>query len=154
MKTRQADEVDCALLSSILRQADLDEIAAASGERPLVALCKGLWASEFCHAITEDDENHPLAIFGIVRVESNPTIGLVWMLGSDLIKMHSIEFLRKSKEWVEAQDYEILYNNIDARNTVHIKWLQWLGFTFIQELPNYGVEQRLFYQFVRIKTHV
>lgn len=76
------------------------------------------------------------------------------MLGSDLIKMHSIEFLRKSKEWVEAQDYEILYNNIDARNTVHIKWLQWLGFTFIQELPNYGVEQRLFYQFVRIKTHV
>lgn len=87
---------------------------------------------------------------------SNPSIGQVWLLGTEGIKMHSIEFLRKSREWVSRlhEEFPVLYNDIDSRNTVHIRWLQWLGFKFINELPSYGYEGRLFYHFVRIKDHV
>ena len=46
--------------------------------------------------------------------------------------------------------YRVLYNFIDARNTLHIKWLKWCGFTFIQKHYDYGYEKRLFYEFVRI----
>jgi hypothetical protein len=33
---------------------------------------------------------------------------------------------------------------------VHIKWLRWMGFTFIASHPNFGTEGRLFYEFARI----
>jgi hypothetical protein len=33
---------------------------------------------------------------------------------------------------------------------VHIRWLRWMGFTFIKSHPKYGAEGRLFLEFVRI----
>jgi hypothetical protein len=33
---------------------------------------------------------------------------------------------------------------------VHIKWLRWMGFTFISSHPKFGTEGRLFLEFVRI----
>ena len=55
-------------------------------------------------------------------------------------------------KWVEEKvdQYSLLLNYVDADNTVSMKWLKSLGFKFIK-LLDYGVGQKPFYQFVRIK---
>jgi len=153
--TRVSHQSDCLALSRNLRQADLDEIQAASGVMPHLALLRGFEQSSHCYTIVRPEAVYePLAMFGVVSMALNPSVGQVWFLGSDEIKLHSMEFLRKSKGWVHNfhTEYPVLYNNIDSRNTVHIKWLQWLGFQFINELHNYGHEGRTFYHFVRINN--
>jgi hypothetical protein len=154
MNTRPTRKEDCIYLATRLRQADLDEVKAASGLDPCEALLEGLFHSQQCHTVVDGDT--PLAVFGVCPAPLNDSVGIVWLLGSDALKMHSIEFLRKSKGWVDElhKAFPVLYNNIDARNTVHIKWLQWLGFNFINEIPEYGVERRPFYHFVRIDSNV
>lgn len=144
---------DADLLSPFLRLADIAEVRASSGLSPKDALLHGMAYSDPCYTGFVDDA--PIMIFGVCP-EDNPMIGRVWLLGSDGIVAHKYDFLRKSKWWLEHfhKQFPVLYNYIDARNTYHIKWLQWLGFSFIREYPDYGVEKRLFYQFVRINSNV
>jgi hypothetical protein len=61
-------------------------------------------------------------------------------------------FLRKSKEVLAEMQkkYPLLFNVVDARNEVHVKWIGWLGFTFVKKHLNWGPEGRMFYEFVRI----
>jgi hypothetical protein len=61
-------------------------------------------------------------------------------------------FLRESKKTLAIMQnkYPVLFNMVDARNEVHVKWIQWLGFTFIKKHLHWGPENRLFYEFVRI----
>ena len=42
-----------------------------------------------------------------------------------------------------SKDYKYLYNYVDERNIVAIKWLQFLGFKDIETLP-YGYEKKNF----------
>ena len=48
------------------------------------------------------------------------------------------------------EKHPLLSNYVDAINELHIKWLKWCGFTFINKHEKYGVEQRPFYEFVRL----
>lgn len=149
IEVRRTIQGDAESLAPRMREADKAEVKAASGKHPYLALLEGIDCSE--QAYTAEVGGEPIAIFGVCPTD-NPSVGVVWLLGSDVISKHRIDFLRKSRDWVDhfQTKYPVLCNAIDARNTVHIRWLQWLGFTFIQELPNHGVENRLFYQFVRI----
>jgi hypothetical protein len=153
IEVKQAEYLDVTKLWKTLRKADVEEIQAASGLHPSEALLLGYEHSIECYTIWAEGER--LGMFGVVLEEVNPSIGRVWLLGTDLIPTHKIEFLRKSTEFVVDfnKRFPVLFNNIDARNEVHIKWLQWLGFSFINKIENYGHEGRLFYQFVRI-NHV
>jgi hypothetical protein len=76
---------------------------------------------------------------------------LVWLVGTDDLITHSTTFLRHSRQWLATmhEHYRLLYNVIDARNEVHLRWLEWLGFEFIQDVPRYGVERRKFILFRR-----
>jgi hypothetical protein len=76
---------------------------------------------------------------------------LVWLVGTDDLIAHSTTFLRHSRQWLATmhEHYRLLYNVIDARNEVHLRWLEWLGFEFIQDVPRYGVERRKFILFRR-----
>lgn len=153
IEIRPARRQDAFILGPHLRKADVDEVWASSGLLPIEALLAGMDASIECYTMTAGDSI--LCIFGIGR-DQNSSIGRIWMLGSDHIHSHKFEFLRISKEWVDRfqSNYPILYNFIDARNTVHIRWLHWLGFTFISEHPDFGFEKKLFYQFIRIQNNV
>ena len=54
------------------------------------------------------------------------------------------------KQWHKR--FDLLYNWVDARNKVHVKWLRWLGFIFINKHHNdQGIP---FYEFVKVKTDV
>jgi hypothetical protein len=139
-------------LSQDLRPEDEAEIRAMSGQDPGLSLLHGVRCSDLPTTILDDD-GEILGMFGAVSLGDNPRLGVVWMLCSPKILKHRRRFAKESRQWVDAmqQYYDLLWNVVDTRNTVHIRWLQWCGFTFIQRHEALGVEQRPFLEFVKVK---
>lgn len=145
---RPARLKDASYLAPKLRQADIDELAALRGIEPEAALTEGYYVSTACFSITSREKT--IAMFGVAP--SADQIGCVWMLGSDEILEHRSWFLRSfSRPWLDRlhQFYPTLFNYVDKRNTVHIRWLKWLGFSFKHLHPNFGVASLPFYEFWR-----
>lgn len=149
---RPATIEDAIALSKNLRAEDEAEVKAMTGGTTLDALTHGVLASDLPISIVDED-GQILGMFGAVTALNRPKIGTVWMLASPDILKYRRRFARESKQWIEAlqEHYDILFNVVDERNTVHLRWLQWCGFTFIQRHPEFGIENRPFIEFVRIK---
>lgn len=149
---RSARAGDAAELAPRLRGADLQEIKASLGADPLSILERGIADSDPCYAVV-DGEGRPFALFGAVPDSSNTEVGLVWLLASDDLVKHSCFVLRNSRRWVEKlhRRYRVLWNFVDGRNEVHLRWLKWCGFTFVQLIEQYGVEQRPFYEVAKVR---
>ncbi len=133
-----------------LREADQREIQAAFGV-PLTRTISHVVGGILCTICTDDDE--VVGLFGAV-----PTCDLsaaVWLVGSDALTKPPLrrQFLVEGKQYLDAlhRYRPLLWNYVDERNRVHIRWLQWMGFTFINRHPEYGVEKRPFLEFVKVK---
>ena len=135
---------DVEFLAHKLRYADIREILANSGSNPYQALLKGYVQSEICFTIV-DKENVPVGMFGVNKV------GAIWLLATDDIYRIRFSFLRESRQVVKLlnQKYPRLWNFVDCRNKLHIRWLKWCGFIFLRKVK-YGVLQQPFYEFIRI----
>ena len=145
---RLATEVDCIYLSEHLRKEDIQEIKAVVGNLPpLLSLLIGHKIRSVPLVIC-DAESKPVAMLGVVP---NGLIGSIWMVGTNDLKKISLSFLRNSKDVCEVlkDKHQILHNYVDKRNTLHVNWLKWMGVTIINEVT-YGVENRKFYEFVKI----
>ena len=139
------------MLAPYLREADKKEIQASLGWEPEKALTHSIAVSEPGDAVVTPDGD-PMAVFGAAPYQDK--FGLIWFMSSDQIfKLNRRDFIKNSKFWVEKffENYDILFNVIDARNDLHIRWLKWIGFEFIADIENFGVEKRTFRQFVRYK---
>jgi hypothetical protein len=148
IRVRSAFPQDAADLAGRLRAADLREMKAASGEQPLTILERGITFSDPCLAII-DQKDLLLALFGVVPDPRARQVGQVWLMASDNLVEHSTSFLRQSREWVGRlqQDYRVLWNTVDARNTVHIRWLTWCGFHITAKIEEFGPSELPFYEF-------
>ena len=149
LTTRPTTWDDVEWVASRLREADLLEVKASSNRTPLEALENGKLRSTICESILADSDK-PIAIFGVIEV--TPETAAVWMLGTDEIEYYARPWLRQSKKAMDEinKKYSLLYSFVDARNYLHIKWLKWVGYTFIAKHENYGYEKRPFYEIVRI----
>ena len=143
---------DVEYIAPRLRQADRNECLASTGNEPLGILQQSLNLGDTTLTLRAPTGDR-VGVCGVVPSTAIPEAGIVWMVATDDIYQHQITFLRNSKRALQylSEDYLVLYNCVDARNSVHIKWLKWMGFTFINKHENYGAEKRLFYEFVRIK---
>lgn len=116
-----------------LREADKAELKALYGldPRPALGLACTLSHPESLRTVATD-EGQLVAIFGSAIHPQDSRVGCVWMVGSDLITKHSKEFLKITPDLVKtaSEPYEIVYNYIDMRNTTHLRWLKYAGFTF------------------------
>lgn len=134
---RASQGEDAYYLAPRLREADKNEIAAASGLDPLAALLVGLITSQPCRTICAAD-SEPIGIFGVVPDKEDKNVGSVWMMATDRIEepRNATPFLRQCRDWVEVMNgmYPTLWNAVDARNELHLKWLKWCGFEFTQEV--------------------
>lgn len=151
---RPATIQDCFCIAAGMRQCDRDEIAALSARDPLDVLLDGLETSDICVALISPLSGLPFAILGVTDlVQHGITTGAIWMLASTEIEKCSIAFLRRCHEPLNTlqKRWPVLWNCADARNELHLKWLRWLGFTFVSRHPFYGAEQREFIEFVRIE---
>ena len=147
---RPARSGDGRTLAPELRPADLREIRAATAEEPSAALERCIACSAPCYGF-EDEAGHLVLLFGVVPDPAEEGVGTIWLMSSGALARHSLHFLRISRPWVEKLQgrYRVLWNYVDARNEVHVRWLGWCGFTLLRVVENYGVEQRPFYEFTR-----
>lgn len=111
-----------AVIAPYLRLADIEEHNAMSDISIDVALSYSIAHSEKGFAVELD--GRLTAIFGV-------NSGVIWLVGTDEITRHPITFYRLSKKIFErlSDGYERLFNFVDERNTLSVRWLKWLGFT-------------------------
>lgn len=149
---RPATPADVRFLADNMRARDVAEIKAQSGNTPEESLLHSFFASKPCMAMVSR-HGKLMGMWGVVPRGFKS--GQIWMLCTDDMvkdKHDRRTFLRKSKQQLALlfKDYSVLFNVVDARNAVHVRWIRHMGFTFVAKHPEWGPENRLFFEFVRI----
>ena len=139
---------DIKYLAPRLRQTDKEEILAGIGKTPYHALLIGYLECAIVFTIV-NPKNEPVGIFGVT--DCGDGTGAIWLLETDGLAKIQIAFLKECRKVVNVlnKKYKILWNFVDCRNQLHIKWLKWCGFQFINK-TNYGVLNKPFYEFIKI----
>lgn len=144
---RPGDEFD---LAPRLRVADLNECRAVSAKEPETVLREGAEASAPSCTIVGNN-GYVAGMFGVI---DEGIFGRVWMLGSDELCAPPLsrQFIKECKSFLSVMErpYLAIGNVIDERNRVHIRWLKWMGFKFINRIPEYGIERRPFLEFIKL----
>ena len=118
---------------------------------PVTALTRSLQASDAAY-VAVDEAGVPILMFGVVN-SGQVSVGVPWMLGGKGIYQHTKQLKAECKQWLDVvhTDYDLLFNYVHAENPKAIRWLQWMGFTMVRLVPNYGVGQKPFYEFIKVK---
>lgn len=130
-----------------LRKADIKEGWAFLGCNPQDWLAhydpKRTW-------VIYNSKDANVALAGVEPYTDNSA--LIWMVATDDLEKHSIEFLKYSRPFIEevTRPYDLVFNWVHAENEVHLKWLRWCGFTFIQYHEVFGAAGEPFYTFVKV----
>jgi hypothetical protein len=143
---------DVRYIASHMRAADRREVEAASGLSTFKVLKEGIKLSALS-GVVRSPAGLPLAIMGVVNVA--PGAGSIWLLGTDGIVTHK-RMLHKLAKIVLPKLHAMwptLGNIVDARNTVHIRWLKAMGFQFSAPVTA-GVASLPFLPFHRTVPHV
>ena len=112
-------------MASNLREDDLRECVEGHGIEPTIAIplasLKG-----FCR------------YFKVPNGETAGIVGIIddkiWMLTTPAIHKYPITFAKEAKKFIDSREEKYLWNVADKRNTVHLKLLKFLGFTFREEV--------------------
>jgi|TARA_R100001530_G_scaffold13965_1_gene12753 hypothetical protein len=89
-----------------------------------------------------------VAIFGVIPTKTNPRVGYIWFLASDLLDKYYRYFLRGNKRWLGYMEehFDYLCNWIIEEHTVSIRWLKWQGFNFSHATLVKDVKMLYFYK--------
>lgn len=133
-------------IAARMRQADREEIWASHKAEPLEALLKGMRAADSCYVVMVDEE--PVVMCGVAPMVGDPSVGVPWLLGTDKILRYQRSLLRLCRPQLAAMrgKYVELVNYVSCTNTVSIRWLRWMGFSF-GEIIQVGKEENLFVKF-------
>ena len=136
---------DIVSLAPNLRYEDVREVETLGRTRDQ-SLLNGYLYGKMCRSII-DKHGQVVGMYGVVPVDDKT--GLVWMLGSKDLKKISIAFLKESRTEVDKMNkiWPHLWNIIDSRNELHLKWLKWCGFTIIGERM---INKVKFYEFCKV----
>lgn len=142
---RRSVRSDVEYLKDHLKQADIDEIYAASHSTPEEALTSCLEDSVYCWTVSS---GVPFMIFGIGATSLLDDKACVFMLSSKDVEKIKKRFLKGSREFVDIMlgIYPKLFNFVDARHTKSIAWLTYLG-AELQEAKPHGIEGLPFHYF-------
>lgn len=127
---KPATIADAKWLAPRLRKEDRRECLTVCGKPPEDIL-PGSVALATASYTMFTPEGVPAGLFGCSKTASEG-VGAVWLLATDVLPQHAKEFLRQSKVGMELlhTHYPTLWNIVDTRNTVHLRWINWVGFTF------------------------
>ena len=138
-------------IAACLRKADRQELSALSDRDPVEVLREGGMISRLCVTIIG---NSGLGAGMCGVVDEGNGVGKIWMLGTAELVSRPMQkqFLRESKLYLRGLEriYRLIHNTIDERNTVHIRWLRFMGFTFIQRIPEHGIRRLPFWEFTKL----
>lgn len=143
---------DARYIAPRLREADKRECDALLALPPELVLPEAVCAPTRRVWTFATDAGEPVGLFGLDATPI-PQVGTIWMVSTPVINKHPQEFLRGSIRVVTAMnnEYPILTNMMDERNTLHKKWLRWLGFSFLRRIDRWGARSVPFLEFARLK---
>jgi len=148
---RKSTVEDAKYVAMNLRKADTQELDALGVENKYKSLKSA--ALDYGGCFTGILHQTPVTMFGVTPIEER--IGSIWLLGTDAITDRvPIGFLKYSKKLLPIlmEQYDLVCNMVHSKNKVHIKWIEWLGFTFIREVT-YGPKNEQFIEFAKIKEN-
>jgi hypothetical protein len=140
---------DCEHLLANLRPADRAEIDKAGNLT--AAEMFAVAQNEDTFAVTTE-AGDLICIYGVHPLPPQPHIGIVWLLGTDLLDRYLLCLCKRAPAVIEGwfKKYRILSNMTDRENRRILMWLRWLGFTFVSDV---AVRGHPFVQFVK-ERHV
>ena len=154
-----ATRKDAVWISTRLREADRQEVAAATGEQPETAVPFSFDISQECWmirpAVSASGSADPFAIFGTVaagKVNGAKDVGIIWMLATDEIDNNAVAFARISRYWARRllEPYDLTTNYVWNKNRKHLRWIRWAGFTILKPEKR-GPFDEWFHPFYMIK---
>lgn len=150
---RPATLADAEYVAANLRDADRQEVLAAVGIDPRLAVPFLVGAGREVYAAGLESNSRAEILFGVDPIPYEDRAGVAWLLSTPVIYDHPVEFVVRSKEIFETYHhrYELLTNFIDARNERHIKWLRFMGFHFIRRIEKFGAGSLPFYEFASFR---
>ena len=86
---------------------------------------------------------------GMGGIEEN---GMIWMVCTPDVENYPHTFIRAAKDYMERSDKNLLWNIVDKRNKVHLKFLKFLGFKFLREIK-YGPNKLSFIEFYYVNRN-
>jgi hypothetical protein len=146
---RLATRADVVDVVGRLREEDKLECRAMFGIDPASFFLASNYDTENTYAL-HNKAGHNVALAGVSPMKDGSA--MIWMVGTPDIANHKIEFLRYGQKWLKevTEPYTFVFNWVDARNTVHLNWLKWCGFSLINRHEQFGAEGLPFYTAVRI----
>jgi hypothetical protein len=146
---RESSAFDCGKLAKVMREEDQQELWFASRSTPLQSLFNG-YKGNRCWTGVNHTTEEVFMMFGVSRKDE--FTGVPWMLASDDLKNVRRTFIKECGSYLEQmfEGYDVLTNHVWSKNEVHIKWLKWLGFKFLQAEPM-GIDGELFYEFYKLR---
>ena len=151
---RLATVEDAVFIAPILREADRQECIAALGKTPEQFLPGSVAMSDMTFALCAED-GHCIGLFGVSTVPGfDGIVGSVWMVATNDLLPYARQFLREGAPWIDRlhERCPVLVNFVDARNTVHIRWIEWSGFTLLDTREQYGAAGIPFISFAKVKS--
>jgi hypothetical protein len=147
----KADEASLLQVAEHMRHEDIQETEAATGRAPHESLLLSLSLPGEVYVAYLGEEGlsrsrRPFAAFGC-------SDGRVWLLCTDEVYQARVSTFREAKRHIRVwlEQYGVLYNFADCRNTLHLSWIKALGFTFGEKVEHRGF---LFQHFFMEKAHV
>lgn len=120
---------DMLTLAQTLRAPDREELFLGTGQPdPVDSIRDAMDASYLCESLRFNDGTLA-AIWGVVPQPA--ATGSIWMLCSDGVEARSSQFLRACPALVQYAHtiYPTLLCAPWRGNALHLRWLEWLGFT-------------------------
>ena len=152
VKVKPATQADALQVAKELRVEDVNEMRALLGNDVAMSVVLQRHVMEADLSFTVSKNNHPVAIFGTKEI--CPNVAAIGLLSSPMIREIKYTLCRHSKHWVDQlhKNHDLLLNIVHCDNTVHIQWLKWLGFTFVNKLTGFGSNGEDFYEFSKLKV--
>lgn len=136
---------DTMAIADGMRKPDEEEVWAAAHMTPVQAV---LHSCSGCKPKVGLADGRPVCLFGVSSNTALSFTGTPWMLATDELELHQKPFIRRCRPVMAEmkEEFDLLRNWVDARNTIAIRWLEWLGFEVHEPQP-FGVEGLPFHLF-------
>lgn len=144
---RPATMDDAHRIAPLLRQQDKVEVLAASGEIPEVVIPRAMEAPRGIVMFAETTAHEPILIAG-VRPWA-PNVGVIWMVGTPLMERFAWPLAREGRKAVDQwhRVFPLMWNTAWAENDLHVRWLQFMGFSLLRRVELRG------FQYIEFARH-
>lgn len=151
----KATREDAIYLAPRLRAEDIIE-CIGWGHTPLASLLRGVQEG-LDTRVAYGDDGHALAMFGLGVVHPHWNLTTIWMLAARGVlteRKYQRAMLRYAgpliNEW--NAEHPMLGNAVHSLNTVHIQWLERMGFLVNKTYTVTSERGHVYYPFVRYKN--